>query len=120
MLDIEVREAPPDITILKFSGRITMGPESAEIEVLVRKLLGENRKKLVFDLSGVGYIDSTGLGILTLCSAMMQADNGALRVAGAQPLPQKLFHMTKLDKILRFFPTVEDACRDFTLAESEG
>ena len=97
-----------------------MGPEGAEIEVLVRKLLAENRKKLVFDLTRVAYIDSTGLGILTLCSAMMQAGRGALRLAGAQPLPQKLFQLTKLDKILTFFPTVEDACRDFTLAESGG
>jgi len=120
MLDIEVQEAVLGITVLKFNGRITMGPESAGIEVLVRKLLGENRKKLVFDLTKVGYIDSTGLGILTLCSAMMQAGGGALRVAGAQPLPQKLFQLTKLDKILSFFPTVEDACRDFTLADSGG
>jgi anti-sigma B factor antagonist len=120
MLEIEVRDAPPGITVLKFSGRITMGPESAEIEALVQKLLGENRKKLVFDLTEVGYIDSTGLGILTLCSAIMQARGGALRVAGAQPLPQKLFHVTKLDKILSFFPTVVEACRDFTVAESGG
>jgi anti-sigma B factor antagonist len=119
-MEIEVREAPPDITVLKFSGRMTMGPESAAIEVMVRKLVGENRKKLVFDLSGVHYIDSTGLGILTLCSATMQASRGALRVAGAQPLPQKLFELTKLDKIVSFFPTVEEACRDFTLAESAG
>jgi anti-sigma B factor antagonist len=115
MLDIEVREALPGITVLIFRGRITMGPESAGIEVLVRKLLGENRKKLVFDVTGVDYIDSSGLGILTLCSAMMQAGGGALRVAGAQPLPQKLFHLTKLDKILSFFPTVDEACRDFTV-----
>src|SRR5216684_1823312 len=73
MLEIEVQDAVLGITVLKFSGRITMGPESAGIEVLVRKLLGENRKKLVFDLSGVNYIDSTGLGILTFCSATMQA-----------------------------------------------
>jgi len=120
MLKIEVQESVLGITVLKFSGRITMGPESAEAEVLVRKLLSENRKKLVFDLTGVSYIDSTGLGILTLCSAMMQAGSGALRVAGAQPLPQKLFQLTKLDKILSFFPTVEEACRDFTLAEPGG
>jgi anti-sigma B factor antagonist len=88
--------------------------------VLVRKLLGENRKELVFDLSEVNYIDGAGLVILTFCSATMQAGGGALRVAGAQPLPQKLFEMTKLDKILSFFPTVEDACRDFTLAQSGG
>jgi len=97
-----------------------MGPDSAEIQVLVRKLLGEDRKKLVFDLSEVNYIDSTGLGILTVCSATMKAGGGALRVAGAQPLPQKLFQITQLDKILSFFPRVEDACRDFTLADSAG
>jgi len=68
----------------------------------------------------VNYIDSTGLGILTVCSATMKAGGGALRVAGAQPLPQKLFQITQLDKILSFFPTVEDACRDFTLADSAG
>jgi len=120
MLEIEVREAALGITVLKFSGRITMGPDSAEIQVLVRKLLGEDRKKLVFDLSEVNYIDSTGLGILTVCSATMKTGGGALRVAGAQPLPQKLFQITQLDKILSFFPTVEDACRDFTLADSAG
>jgi len=78
MLDIEVQEAVLGITVLKFSGRITMGPDSAEIQVLVRKLLGEDRKKLVFDLSEVNYIDSTGLGILTVCSATMKAGGGAL------------------------------------------
>jgi anti-sigma B factor antagonist len=110
----------PGVTVLKFSGRITMGPDCAAIEAQVRKLLAENRKKLVFDLSGVDYIDSAGLGVLTFCSATMQASSGALRVAGAQPLPKRLFEVTKLDKILSFFPTVEDACRDFTLAEPEG
>jgi len=115
MLETEVREAAPGITVVKFRGRITTGPESAGIEVLVRKLLGENRKKLIFDLSGVDYIDSMGLGVLTFCSATMQAGGGALRVAGAKPLPTKLFQLTKLDKILSFFPTMEDALCDFTV-----
>ena len=106
MLETEVREAAPGITVVKFSGRITTGRESAGIEVLVRKLLGETRKKLIFDLSGVDYIDSMGLGVLMFCSATMQAGGGVLRVAGAKPLPTKLFQLTKLDKILSFFPTV--------------
>jgi anti-sigma B factor antagonist len=113
MLEIETKEPAPGITVLKLKGRLMQGPESEGIEALVRKLLGENRKKLIVDLSGVDYVDSAGLGTLTFCSATMQAGGGALRMAGAQPLPQKLFHVTKLDKILSFFPTVEDACRDF-------
>jgi hypothetical protein len=39
MLETEVREAAPGITVVKFSGRITTGPESADIEVLARKLV---------------------------------------------------------------------------------
>ena len=113
MLEIETLEPAPGITVLKLNGRLMTGPESEGLEALVRKLLRENRKKLILDLTGVDYIDSAGLGVLTFCSATMQSGGGALRMAGAQPLPQKLFQMTKLDKILSFFPTVEDACRDF-------
>jgi anti-anti-sigma regulatory factor len=106
MLEIETREPAPGITVLKFSGRLRTGPEGESIETLVRKLLGENRKKLE-------AVDSAGRGTLTFCPATMQAGGGALRRAGAQPLPQKLFQVTKLDKILSFFPTAEDAGRDF-------
>ena len=113
MLEIETQERAPGITVVKLKGRLMQGPETEGIEALVRKLLGENRKKLILDLTGVDYVDSSGLGTLTFCSATMQAGGGALRMAGAQPLPQKLFHVTKLDKILSFFPSVEDACRDF-------
>jgi anti-anti-sigma factor len=115
MLEIEVREAAAGITVVRFSGRITTGPECESIEVLVRKLLGENRKKLIFDLSGVDYIDGMGLGVVTLCSAIMRSGGGALRVAGAQAQPTKLFQVTKLDRILSSFPTVQDALRNFTV-----
>jgi anti-anti-sigma factor len=115
MLQIEVGDAASGITVVKFRGRITTGTECEDIEVLVRKLLGENRKKLIFDLNSVDYIDSMGLGVVTLCSGIMQAGGGALRVAGAQPQPTKIFQLTRLDKILSFFPTLEDASRNFTV-----
>lgn len=115
-LQIETREVSPDITVLTFTGKITIGRESARIEMLVQDLLAKDKKKVVFDLTGVGYIDSTGLGIVTFCSAAITEAGGALRVAGVQPLPEKLFQITKLDKIIRFFPTVSDACQEFTLA----
>jgi anti-anti-sigma factor len=116
LLTIETKEVAPDITVLTFAGKITIGRESARIETLVQDLLARNKRKLVFDLSGVGYIDSTGLGIVTFCSAAVNEAGGALRVAGVQPLPEKLFQITKLDKIVRFFPSVTEACQEFTLA----
>lgn len=102
MLEIEVQEAVLGITVLKCSGKIAMGPESTEIQVLVRKLLGENRKELVFDLSG-NYIDSAGTA----------GSRGAAAAAEALSDDQTRQNPELLS-------TVEDACRDFPLTESGG
>lgn len=115
LLQIETHDVAPDITVLRFSGKITIGRESARIEMLVKDLIAQSKKKVVFDLTGVDYIDSTGLGIVTFCSASIAEAGGALRVA-AHGLPEKLFQVTKLDKIIRFFPTAAEACQNFTVA----
>ncbi len=114
LLEIDTREVEPDITVVTFSGKITLGRESQRIELLVKELLEQNHKKVVFDLSGVTFIDSTGLGIITFCSASAAQAGGALRVAGATGLPEKLFHITKLDSIIGLFPTVEAACQNLS------
>ena len=120
LLQIETKQVEPDITVLAFTGKITIGRESQRIEMLVKDLIAQNKKKLVFDLSGVGYIDSSGLGIVTFCSAAIAEAGGALRVAGAQGLAERLFQVTKLDKIIGFYPTVDAACQDFKLAAPGG
>lgn len=119
LLEIQTRQVDPDITVLIFSGKITLGRESQRIEMLVKELLQKNQKKLVFDLTGVTYIDSTGLGIVTFCSASVREAGGALHVAGASGIAEKLFHITKLDNIIGLYPTVEEACRNLA-ANSKG
>ena len=113
LLQIETKQVEPDITVLTFTGKITLGRESQRIEMLVKELLQQNHKKLVFDLAGVTYIDSTWLGIITFCSAALAEGGGALRVAGAGGLAQKLLRITKLDQIIGVFPTVDEACQSF-------
>ncbi len=113
LLQIETKQVQPDITVLTFTGKISLGRESQRIEMLVRELLVQGHKKLVFNLAGVDYIDSTGLGILTFCSASVSEAGGALRVAGASGIADRLFRMTKLDQILSFYPNVEAACENF-------
>ena len=115
LLQIETKQVEPDVTVLMFTGKITLGRESQRIEMLVKELVEQNHKKLVFDLAGVTYIDSTGLGIITFCSAALAEGGGALRVAGASGLAEKLLHMTKLDQIIGLYPTADQACQNFTL-----
>ena len=115
LLQIETKQVEPDVTVLTFTGKITLGRESQRIEMLVKDLLHENHKKLVFDLAAVTYIDSTGLGIITFCSAEAQTSGGALRIAGASGIAEKLFQVTKLNQIISIYPSVDQACLDFNL-----
>jgi anti-sigma B factor antagonist len=113
ILDVNQKQVEPDITLLEFRGRIALGRESQRIETLVGELIGKNQKKLVFDLGGVDYIDSAGIGILTFCFGSMKEAGGSLRIANATDRVKKLFHFTHVDTFLTVFPSVEEACRDF-------
>lgn len=115
MLQIETRRIEPDITVLEFNGRIALGPESQRIEPLVRDLLRRDEKKLIFDLAGVDFVDSTGMGIVAYCSAIMTRAGGAFRVVGASGRVQQLFQITRLETFLPVYPTVAAACRGFAL-----
>ena len=109
ILQIETKRVAPDIAIVQFTGKITLGRESQRIEVVVEELLQSGNRKFIFDLAGVDYIDSAGLGMITLCSGKVTQAGGIFRVAGATGLAAKLFKITRLDTVIPFYATVEAA-----------
>ena len=110
----------PDIIVLEFSGKIITGPESQEIEKEVHSQLALNEKKFIFDLTGVDYVDSTGMGIIAQCFATVMRADGGFRVAGASGKVQQLFRTTRLDTILTFYPTVAAASQNFAIGWAAG
>jgi len=115
ILEINRRNVEPDLVVLEMKGRITLGRESQRLEGMIRDLLNEKVTRVVLDITGVDYADSAGLGILTFCHATMKKAGGALRFANPSSRVAELFHFTLLEKIFSIHPTVEDACKDFTI-----
>ena len=113
LLEIETKHADPDITIVSLTGRIVLGLESASVEKQMTDLLARNEKKVVLDIGDVSYIDSTGMGVITLCFTMMKKAGGGLRIARAKEQVWRQFKITKLDTVLMFSPSVEAACEGF-------
>jgi anti-sigma B factor antagonist len=110
LLQIETRRIAPDITLLELTGKIALGRESQRIETLVQDLLRQNERKLIFDLSRVDHMDSTGIGILAYCFGTTNRCGGELRVAGAAGKVLHLLQITHLDSVLPLFSSVEAAC----------
>ena len=117
MPQIHKKRFEPDIVLLEISGRITLGRECQDVEWAVEGLIRDGEKKVVFDLSGLTYVDSAGIGIIVMCCGKMRTAGGEVRLASLQPKIVELMKITKLDRIFHFYPTASAAAENFDLSE---
>lgn len=75
-------------------------------EVLAK--IGEGTNVL-FDLSKMVHIDSSGLGVLVQILQKAKASGGKVVLAALQPGPKIVFDITKVSRVFEIVPTVEDA-----------
>lgn len=64
---------------------------------------------LILDLSGVPYMDSAGLGVLMNGYVSAQNNHREFLLTGVNERVQALLEMTKVDRILRIYQSVESA-----------
>lgn len=113
ILTIVQKQIPPDITVLELTGRIVLGNNSRDVELKLGELLRASVRKIIFDLSAVHMLDSTGVGILVVCKGKVAEEGGELRIAGATGIVEEVLRMTSVNKLMQFFPSVEKAAAGF-------
>ena len=67
----------------------------------------------VFDLQELTYSSSAGIRIFLGLARDLRQQNGDLRIGGVQPQVDKIFKLSKFDKIVKIFPTVSDALNSY-------
>jgi anti-anti-sigma factor len=113
-LDIRIKHIGTEVAVVEMAGRISFGTECQQIEWLTGDLLRENQKKIIFDLSWVTQVDSTGIGIIVVCSGKVREAGGELRVAGARGIVEAAFKTSKVDRIVALYPNAAAALEGFT------
>ncbi len=113
MLEIQTRHLEPDIVVLEITGRI-IGRECKQLELAADSLVHEKQeKKIIFDLSGVTHLDSTGVGTIVMFAGQLKQAGGELRLAGANKHIEHLLKVTSIDKLVSWKPTVDEAASSF-------
>lgn len=80
-------------------------------------LLQEGVRNLVFDISNVRYVDSSGLSAILTGHRQWKANNGSFVLAGElSPIVFKLIQISRLETILVMIPTVSEAI-DYVMME---
>ena len=113
MLTITKRLVDPGIVVLEVSGTLTLGRDCQQVEWQLADLLRDNQTKVVFDLTELKQLDSTGIGIVVMCSGKLKKAGGELRIAGAAGMVENVLRMTSVDHIVRMFPTAAAATENF-------
>ncbi|MGA2857766.1 MAG: STAS domain-containing protein [Candidatus Sulfotelmatobacter sp.] len=113
MLEIQTKRVEPDIVVLEIAGKITLGRESKELEWATENLVREQQKKIIFDLTGVTRIDSTGVGIIVMSAAQVKNSGGELRVAGAMGHVEQVLRLSSVDKLVALHPSATAAATGF-------
>ena len=113
---VTIRQAGP-VSLLDVSGCLT----SFEVGALrdsISRLLKQGRKNIVLNLSGLQYLDSSGIGELARIYVMVVKGSGQLKVVGLSPKVEEILKITQLYQVFPEFPSEEAALQSFPESSS--
>lgn len=99
-------EAKGEATVVHAGGDLDVYTAPRLKETLDKALAGN---RLVLDLSGVEFIDSTALGVLVGALQLSQSRGGEFRLVVDDPFLLKIFRITGFDGMFSIYPQLEDA-----------
>jgi anti-sigma B factor antagonist len=82
---------------------------AAQLRSMLVEPLSRGRGRVVLDLTDVGFMDSSTLGVLVSVHKQANALRAAFSLVSAHSDFQRLFAITGLDRVLRTFRSVDEA-----------
>ena len=105
-MQLEIRERNvSEVVVLEMFGRITIGEGSVQLRDAVSHLLESGRNKIILNLGGVTYMDSSGIGELVSRYTTTKNTGGRLKLLN---LPKKIKDLLMITKLLTVFEIYED------------
>jgi anti-sigma B factor antagonist len=105
-MQLEIKErAVGDIVILDLIGKITIGEGSVQLRDAVSRLLETRRSRIILNLGGVSYVDSSGIGELVSRYTTTKNAGGKLKLLN---LPKKIKDLLMITKLLTVFEIYEE------------
>jgi anti-sigma B factor antagonist len=109
------REDFGDVTVVRLKT-----PRTLDDDVIrtvfdpIYSLVGSvGRKKLVLNLTHVGYLPSMALGKMVMLNRRIQVDNGRLALCHLSPVTEEILEGTRLKSLFHCYPTEAEAVGSF-------
>jgi stage II sporulation protein AA (anti-sigma F factor antagonist) len=109
-----VLERVDDLDVLRFRGSLTLANADGTIRVAVGASLDAGRRKLLFDLRKVEFMDSAAIGETVACTKRVHEAGGVLKLlidAGSDV--ERVLTLSALDRVLEIFQDHDEAVASF-------
>ncbi len=105
-MQLEIRERQVgEVVILDLIGKITIGEGSVQLRDAVSRLLESGNNRIILNLGGVVYVDSSGIGELVSRYTTTKNTGGRLKLLN---LPKKIKDLLMITTLLTVFEIYED------------
>jgi anti-sigma B factor antagonist len=101
------------VIVLDLDGRITLGEGTTRLRDLIREQLASGHKKILINLQGTNYVDSSGLGELVSGYRAVKGQGGELKLMNLNKKVADLLQITRLYTIFDIHTDEKQAVASF-------
>jgi anti-sigma B factor antagonist len=102
-----------DVKILDITGRITIGQGDELLKDKIHSLVHQKHTKILVNLAGVDYVDSTGLGELVGAYTTVARAGGTMKLLNVTRRMHDLLAITKLLTVFETFDSEQEGIKSF-------
>ncbi|RLD00602.1 MAG: anti-anti-sigma factor [Chloroflexi bacterium] len=84
-----------------------------DLRAKFEELIGQGENQYVIDLSGVPFMDSSGIAALVNLFKRVRIGAGDVKLCGLQEEVKKVFELTRLNRVFDIFDTCAEAAASF-------
>ena len=104
-----------EVTVHVIAGDHLDAGNVRDFKLAVGPMLKPNAR-LVFDLSGLKFVDSSGLGAILSCLRQLNSQGGDLKLCGVTRPVRTLFELVRMHKVFDICNTAEEAIHSYGLS----
>ena len=102
-----------NVAVIRIGEARLMYPLLSEFSSAVTQLIAAGERKVVVNLSSVGYVDSATIGCLMDLYRQASAAGGSLKLAGVQKRVETMLTMTGAQNFIEVHPDEPSAVKSF-------
>jgi len=110
MINIEKKG---NLDIISFSVNNINALITEEIKEEIFKVIDNSNSKIVIDLKGIEYIDSSGFGCFLSVMRAARSNYGILKFANPEPRVMELFRLLHLHTVFQIYDDIDSCVMSF-------